>query len=183
MRQSSARASTEVMSTVHGHVSFPLVLTREDCQVLKGGTQALSTQQGLYSGLFVQRNKVQLMHSCITIQREAEKLQEAASMTLESSAEERSYQLVAVVVHSGEGATTGHYFTYCKGRTTTHASESKDVNLLTAGPAAEEKNFLAPAVSNGSMTWFCVSDKYVRAVTVEEVLASEAFILLYEGLN
>ncbi|XP_014511633.1 ubiquitin carboxyl-terminal hydrolase 27 isoform X2 [Vigna radiata var. radiata] len=69
------------------------------------------------------------------------------------------YQLVSVVEHFGK-AGSGHYTVYRSVR----------------GKSSEDELNQTP------MHWFCISDSQVRAVSVEDVLSSEASLLFYERI-
>nr|GMD80592.1 ubiquitin carboxyl-terminal hydrolase 2-like [Ipomoea batatas] len=65
------------------------------------------------------------------------------------------YRLLGVVEHSGT-MRGGHYVAYLRGKKSTSHTE------------------------NGDFVWYYASDAYVREVSLEEVLRSEAYILFYE---
>ncbi|XP_019180959.1 PREDICTED: ubiquitin carboxyl-terminal hydrolase 2-like [Ipomoea nil] len=65
------------------------------------------------------------------------------------------YRLLGVVEHSGT-MRGGHYVAYLRGKKNTSQTE------------------------NGDFVWYYASDAYVREVSLEEVLRSEAYILFYE---
>lgn len=73
--------------------------------------------------------------------------------------EKHEYRLVGVVEHSGTMG-GGHYVAYVRGG---GGQRNKE---------ADEKN--------ENWTWYHASDAYVREVSLQEVLASEAYILFYE---
>lgn len=66
------------------------------------------------------------------------------------------YRLLGVVEHSGT-MRGGHYVAYLRGG---------------------KKS--ASQTENGDFVWYYASDAYVREVSLEEVLRSEAYILFYE---
>ncbi|KAG5000214.1 hypothetical protein AAZX31_08G143000 [Glycine max] len=74
-----------------------------------------------------------------------------------------SYQLVSVVEHFGK-AGSGHYTVYRSVRV--EFSEDVSDDYLNQTP----------------MRWFCISDSQVHAVSVEDVLSSEASLLFYERI-
>ena len=73
---------------VRGHVAFPPVLTQQALDLLTGRQQDSSNEGAK---------------------------EEVGSSTQQqrSRCEELSYQLVAAIVHSGGGASSGHYYAYC----------------------------------------------------------------------
>lgn len=73
------------------------------------------------------------------------------------------YRLVSVVEHFGR-AGSGHYTVYRCVRV-----ESPDVSG-------------GDYFNQHSMRWFCVSDSQVHAVSVEDVLSTEASLLFYERI-
>ncbi|KAL5175746.1 Ubiquitin carboxyl-terminal hydrolase 27 [Glycine soja] len=73
------------------------------------------------------------------------------------------YQLVSVVEHFGK-AGSGHYTVYRSVRV--EFSEDVSDDYLNQTP----------------MRWFCISDSQVHAVSVEDVLSSEASLLFYERI-
>ncbi|KAH7664142.1 Ubiquitinyl hydrolase 1 protein [Dioscorea alata] len=73
--------------------------------------------------------------------------------------EKCSYRLVGVVEHSG-GMSGGHYVAYVRGE------RSKGKDLKSSGPA-----------------WYYASDAFVRGVSLNEVLQSDAYILFYERVE
>ncbi|TKY60382.1 Ubiquitin carboxyl-terminal hydrolase 27 [Spatholobus suberectus] len=73
------------------------------------------------------------------------------------------YQLVSVVEHFGK-AGSGHYTVYRCARV--ESSEEVSDDYLNQTP----------------MRWFCVSDSQVHAVSVEDVLCSDASLLFYERI-
>lgn len=60
------------------------------------------------------------------------------------------YRLLAVIVHGGDGANSGHFITYRRG-------SLRSVHK-----------------------WFYTSDHFVKEVSIEEVLASPAYMLFYD---
>ncbi|CRK93156.1 CLUMA_CG006475, isoform A [Clunio marinus] len=60
------------------------------------------------------------------------------------------YRLLAVVVHGGDGANTGHFITYRRGSLRNYHK------------------------------WYYTSDHFVKEVSIEEVLASPAYMLFYD---
>jgi len=60
------------------------------------------------------------------------------------------YRLLAVVVHGGDGANTGHFITYRRG---------------------SMRNY---------HKWYYTSDHFVKEVSIEEVLSSKAYMLFYD---
>jgi len=73
------------------------------------------------------------------------------------------YQLVSVVEHFGK-AGSGHYTVYRSVR----GKSSEDV--------------CDDDLNQTPMHWFCISDSQVHAVSVEDVLSSEASLLFYERI-
>ena len=136
---------------------------------------------------------------------------EAGSSTHQqrSKRKERSYRLVAAIVHSGGGTSSGHYYAYCWEDAATTSVRPAGVHLplqevvdvaagnhvnlvdladLQVGPldpldlsGPRRQEGACPAAAAASGLWWMASDREVREAEEAEVLGCEATALFYEA--
>ena len=97
------------------------------------------------------------------------------------------HRLVAVVVHHGAGAAGGHYttFRFIIAQRGAHAEPGADGASAGSGGKAQPNGAGAAtlggdAAGHAEGWWVAVSDESVRPATAEEVLQSEATLLVYQ---
>lgn len=96
------------------------------------------------------------------------------------SAETRAkcqYRLYAVIVHQGN-MTSGHYVAFC------YISQKKvEGRKVNPAPTPGDDESITKSDSEAPRRWVYCSDDEVRAASVEEVLNSQAYCLLYERVD
>lgn len=192
---------------LHDHVAFPLTLTAGDLAgVLTPEAHAAyvgsgEEEEGIHgatgSGAGAQSGGAAAGTTTQSSSRNATSREGSASSSLSSAALSSApvagvppvraptltssgvaFRLVAVVVHKGRGIESGHYYTLA--REDPHDGPAVAAVGAAAAVAHAGQPAAGPIATEGEGTWLLFDDNAVKPVSLDTVLASQAYLLCYE---